>query len=617
MTTIQFLAEWALRSSILILSGAMLLRALRVKDPSIRLAAWTAMLFGSLAIPVLAGALPNVPMKMVRWTMPRVAARPAAATAMVYDAAPAPIGPVSRPDGSFAKPGARDIARFDWARTAAALYVLAALALLLRLGVGLAMCWRLLGRSRATGRAAEGIQIRESDRIAAPVTLGIARPAIVLPGDWRRWEVAKLDAVLAHERSHVRRHDPAVQLLSAIHRALLWASPLSWFLHQRIVRVAEEASDDWAVAATDRTSYAEVLLDFMRGPKKNPAWGAHWQGVPMARYGRPEKRIRRILYGTTLSRGVTRWSVAAILALGSPLAYLVAAAAPQGAPSISSPAPAAPSPQAPVPAPTEKTPSANAVPARQSGPQPVPAYLAGLGNVTAFNTVTIKPQIDGQLKSVSFKEGEMVQSGQVVATIEPGTIEPQLAQAEAQLARDQSAVDNARVDLDRYRKLVEQNAIPRPQLEAQMALVAELEASLATDKANLDRARLLSSYGQIRSPITGLAGLRLVDPGNMVHTADSTGIVIITQIQPIAVLFTIPEDELPRVRTRLKEGASLAVEAWNRANTVKIATGRLTAIDNQIDLATGTAKLKAVFDNQDDALFPNQFVNVRVLVNFR
>jgi multidrug efflux system membrane fusion protein len=218
---------------------------------------------------------------------------------------------------------------------------------------------------------------------------------------------------------------------------------------------------------------------------------------------------------------------------------------------------------------------------------------------------------------VSFKEGEMVQSGQVVATIEPGTIEPQLAQAEAQLARDQSAVDNARVDLDRYRKLVEQNAIPRPQLEAQMALVAELEASLATDKANLDRARLLSSYGQIRSPITGLAGLRLVDPGNMVHTADSTGIVIITQIQPIAVLFTIPEDELPRVRTRLKEGASLAVEAWNRANTVKIATGRLTAIDNQIDLATGTAKLKAVFDNQDDALFPNQFVNVRVLVNSR
>ena len=137
------------------------------------------------------------------------------------------------------------------------------------------------------------------------MTLGIARPAIVLPGDWREWDGAKLDAVLAHERSHIRRHDPAVQLLSAIHRALLWHSPLSWFLHRRIVRVAEEASDDAAVAVTrDRASYAEVLLDFMqRGVR-----GASWQGVPMARYGRPDERIHRILDGTALSRGVTRWS---------------------------------------------------------------------------------------------------------------------------------------------------------------------------------------------------------------------------------------------------------------------------------------------------------------------
>ena len=151
---------------------------------------------------------------------------------------------------------------------------------------------------------------------------------ILLPADWRQWSAAKLDAVLAHEASHIRRFDPAVQLLSAIHRALLWFSPLSWFLHSRIVRVAEEASDDAAIAVThDRVSYAEVLLDFMQRGVRT----ANWLGVPMARYGRPDDRIHRILDGTILSRGVTRWSVAAILAIGSPLAYVVAAAHPQNA----------------------------------------------------------------------------------------------------------------------------------------------------------------------------------------------------------------------------------------------------------------------------------------------
>jgi uncharacterized protein (TIGR03435 family) len=194
--------------------------------------------------------------------------------------------------------------------------------ILLRLCFGVAMSRRLVRSSRATGQATEGIEIRESDRVASPVALGIMRPAILLPGDWREWDSAKLEAVLAHERSHIRRRDPAVQLLSAIHRALLWHSPLSWFLHRRIVRVAEEVSDDAAVAAIcDRASYADVLLDFMQRAIR----GANWQGVPMARYGAPAERIHRILEGTALSRGVTRWSVAAILALGAPLAYVVAA----------------------------------------------------------------------------------------------------------------------------------------------------------------------------------------------------------------------------------------------------------------------------------------------------
>jgi hypothetical protein len=315
MTTIQFLAEWALRSSILILSGALLLRALRVKDPSILLAAWTAMLCGSLAMPAITAALPQVPLAMMR-----AAARPVEVPVVVHRAAP--VRSVSRQETSVSK-------GFDWPLAATVAYIAVMAALLLRLCAGLALNLRLLRGSRQTGRVTEGIEIRESDRLASPMALGIARPAIVLPVDWRTWDGAKLDAVLAHERSHIRRYDPAVQLLSAIHRALLWHSPLSWFLHRRIVRMAEEASDDAAMAVTrDRASYAEVLLEFMqRGVR-----GASSHGVAMARYGRPDERIHRILNGTALSRGVSRWSVAAILALGAPLAYVAAAANPPSAP---------------------------------------------------------------------------------------------------------------------------------------------------------------------------------------------------------------------------------------------------------------------------------------------
>jgi uncharacterized protein (TIGR03435 family) len=313
LTTLLFLAEWALRSSILIIAGALLLPALRVKDPSIRLAAWTAMLCGSLAIPAITAALPRMPLVM------RAAAHPVDVPVVVYDATSVPAPAVSRQSDSIAHGSSRP---FDWLRAGFMIYVLIAGALLLRLCAGLAMSRRLLRGSRATGQATEGIEIRESDRVASPVALGIARPAILLPSDWREWDGAKLNAVLAHERSHIRRRDPAVQLLSAIHRALLWHSPLSWFLHRRIVRVAEEVSDDAAVAAIrDRASYAEVLLDFMQRAVPR----ASCQGVPMARYGAPAERIHRILEGTALSRGVTHWTIVAILAFGAPLAYLVAA----------------------------------------------------------------------------------------------------------------------------------------------------------------------------------------------------------------------------------------------------------------------------------------------------
>ncbi len=321
----QFLIGWALRSGILILSGALLLRALRVRDASIKLAAWTAMLAASLAIPALTVLLPNVHV-----AMPHVKEVPITATPVAepIDIPPPVIyqpPPAAMPTPIVSADETRVPTPFNWPLTLTVIYLFITLTLLLRGFAGFWMSLRLLRTSSATGQETEGIAIRESNRVAAPVTLGILQPAIVLPADWREWSGFKLNAVLAHERSHVRRHDPAVQLLSVIHRTLLWYSPLSWFLHQSIVQTAEEAADDAAIAATqDRTSYAEALLDFMQ----RGALSSGVAGVPMARYGDPGHRIQRILDATTLSRGLTRRSLAAILALGSPLAYVIATAQP-------------------------------------------------------------------------------------------------------------------------------------------------------------------------------------------------------------------------------------------------------------------------------------------------
>ena len=304
MTAAGFLAQWGLRSAILIGSGAILLQLLKVKDPAVRLAACTAVLCVSLALPVLRISLPSLP----------VLARTVAATPM-----PSPNPAPSRTIRmvTVELPAGRAVPkRFGWVT---AVYGSIAGILLLRLVIGLALSVRLLRCSRPTELAG----VRESDRIGSPVTLGIWRPVIVLPPDWREWDSARLDAVLAHERSHIARHDPAVQALSAVHRALLWYSPLSWYLDRQIVRLAEQASDDAAIAAvSDRASYAETLLEFMRRGVRRTGW----QGVPMARYARPEQRIDRILDSTVLSRGVTRWTMAAILLLGLPLAYVIAAA---------------------------------------------------------------------------------------------------------------------------------------------------------------------------------------------------------------------------------------------------------------------------------------------------
>src|SRR6185312_15193247 len=259
------------------------------------------------------------------------------------------------------------------------------------------------------------------------------------------------------------------------------------------------------------------------------------------------------------------------------------------------------------------------------GPTPVstqPARLGsmrvydnGLGTVTAYYTVSVKTRVDGQLMQVNYKEGELVRKGDIVAVIDPRPFEVQLHQAEGTLARDTANLNNARRDLERYQGLVKQNAVPQQQVDTQAAMVEQLQGTVQQDSAAVDNAQLQITYANVPAPITGRVGLRLVDPGNIVHASDQSGLMVITQIQPITVLFTLPERQLPEVIAKLNAGKKLLAEAWSPDNSTKIADGYLLTVDNQIDATTGTSKMKAVFDNHDLALFPNQFVNVHLLVN--
>ena len=245
----------------------------------------------------------------------------------------------------------------------------------------------------------------------------------------------------------------------------------------------------------------------------------------------------------------------------------------------------------------------------------LPVFYNGLGSVNAFNTVTVRSRIDGQLINVAFKEGQTVKAGDVLAEIDPRPYQVQLEQAEGQLARDVAQQQDAIVNLERYTMLYKEGVIPKQQLDTQQASVGQFDGAIQTDKATIDNAKLNLNYCRITAPITGRIGLRLVDAGNMVHAADTNGLLVITQLQPIAVLFSLPQDQLPVVYTKLRAGQQLSVEAFDRDNSDKIASGKLLTIDNQIDVTTGTYKLKAVFNNEDNVLFPNQFVNVHLLVN--
>ncbi len=262
--------------------------------------------------------------------------------------------------------------------------------------------------------------------------------------------------------------------------------------------------------------------------------------------------------------------------------------------------------------------------ARDNRPMPVTAVparisdlevkTAALGTVTPVNTVTVRSRVDGELQKIFFKEGTHVKAGAPLAEIDPRPFEVQKLQSEAQLSKDKALLDNSRVDLDRFKALLEQDSVAKQQVDTQAAQVAQNEAAIKQDEAQIASSALQLTYAHVTAPISGRIGLRFVDQGNIVHASDTNGIAVIIQLQPMTVLFSIPQDDVPQVMKHFATGEPMTVQAFNRDGQTLLATGKLVTVDNQIDPTTGTVKLRAEFPNTDEMLFPNQFVNIQLFV---
>lgn len=429
------------------------------------------------------------------------------------------------------------------------------------------------------------VHVLSAPGLLEPGVVGFFRPVLLLPESLlKNLPPTHLQAVLVHEMSHVQRGDNLTAAIHMIVEAIFWFYPLVWWIGNRLLGERERACDESVVElGSEPHEYADAILNVCKFYMNSPlTCVAGIAGSDL------KKRIQTIL-AAHLSSDLNLARKAALIAAAITAFVIPAVVGIVAVPSIRAQAHPA------VPAGIELQPPAVVAPEQTAD------YLAaGLGTVSA-TSVVVRPRIDGLLTSVSFREGDTVQAGQVLASIDSHNFDVQLAEAESQLAKDEAQLAWLRVAPSRGGK-------------EQEAALAQSEGNVKVDQGKLEAVKLLVSYATVTAPISGVVGLRRVDPGNIVHASDAAGIVTINQIKPIAVIFSLAEDRLPQVLARLNKGTALSVEAWSRDYTTKLATGRVTAVDNQIDQDTGAVKIKAIFDNKDGALFPNEFVNVRVLM---